>query len=109
MSTPASSVQEQPNREAIEARVISTIAKTQHIPPETVTGESTFVELNIDSLDGLQILFALEEEFGIDIPDDAGRQITSVREAVTGVSELLARKENAPPAQTQSAEPKPAE
>jgi acyl carrier protein len=47
----------------------------------------------------LQILFALEEAFNIDIPDEAGRQITSVREAVAGVSELLERKQNAPTAQ----------
>jgi acyl carrier protein len=60
--------------------------------------------MNIDSLDGLQILFALEEEFSIDIPDDAGRQITSVREAVTGVSDLLARKQNAQTAHSQPAE-----
>jgi acyl carrier protein len=94
---------------SIEERVIAVIAKTQHIPPETVTGESTFLELNIDSLDGLQILFALEEEFSIDIPDDAGKQITSVRQAVAGVSELLARKQDAAteqsePAKSQSAE-----
>jgi len=86
-------------QESIEARVISVIAKTQHIPPETVTAESTFVQLNIDSLDGLQILFALEEEFNIDIPDDAGRQIISVQEAVKGVSELLAQKPDAQAAQ----------
>ncbi len=86
-------------QESIEARVIAVIAKTQHIPPETVTAESTFVQLNIDSLDGLQILFALEEEFNIDIPDDAGRQIISVQEAVKGVSELLAHKPDAQAAQ----------
>jgi acyl carrier protein len=76
----------------IAARVIAVIAKSQHLPPGTLTVESTFEQLSIDSLDGLQILFALEEEFGIDIPDDAGRQITSVRQAVAGVSELLAGK-----------------
>jgi acyl carrier protein len=70
---------------------------------ETLTIESTFVDLNIDSLDGLQILFALEEEFNIDIPDDAGRQITSVREAVAGVSELLKRKQDAQTAQSEPA------
>jgi acyl carrier protein len=83
--------------------VIAVIAKTQHIPLETLTIESTFVDLNIDSLDGLQILFALEEEFNIDIPDDAGRQITSVREAVAGVSELLKRKQDAQTAQSEPA------
>jgi len=99
MSTPETLTQEQ-----IEARVMAVIARSQHIPPETVTIESTFVQMNIDSLDGLQILFALEEEFSIDIPDDAGRQITSVRQAVAGVGELLARKQNAQPAESQPAE-----
>jgi acyl carrier protein len=82
-------------QETLTARVIGVIAKTQHIPPETLTEESTFDQLSIDSLDGLQILFALEEEFKIDIPDEAGRQITSVRQAVAGVSELLVRKATA--------------
>lgn len=82
-------------QETLTARVIGVIAKTQHIPPETVTEESTFEQLSIDSLDGLQILFALEEEFKIDIPDEAGRQITSVSQAVAGVGELLARKATA--------------
>ncbi|MDR3718864.1 MAG: acyl carrier protein [Bryobacteraceae bacterium] len=79
-------------QDTIEARVIDVIAKTQHIPLETLTMDSTFEQLAIDSLDGLQILFALEEEFGIDIPDEEGRLITSVRQAVAGVGELLARK-----------------
>jgi acyl carrier protein len=82
---------------------MAVIAKTQHIPLETLTIESTFVDLNIDSLDGLQILFALEEEFNIDIPDDAGKLIISVREAVAGVSELLKRKQDAQPAQSEPA------
>jgi acyl carrier protein len=89
------STQDTGTQDSLEARVMAVIAKTQHIPPETLTIESTFVDLNIDSLDGLQILFALEEEFNIDIPDDAGREITSVRQAVAGVSELLARKQDA--------------
>jgi acyl carrier protein len=86
-------------QDTIEARVINVIAKTQHIPLETLTVDSTFEQLAIDSLDGLQILFALEEEFGIDIPDEEGRLITSVRQAVAGVGELLARKASATAAQ----------
>jgi acyl carrier protein len=103
MSTQDTGAPQTPNQETIAARVIAVIAKTQHIPLETLTIESTFVDLNIDSLDGLQILFALEEEFNIDIPDDAGRQITSVREAVAGVSELLKRKQDAQTAQSEPA------
>jgi acyl carrier protein len=75
------------------ARVTGVIAKTQHIPPESVTIDSTFEELKIDSLDGINILFALEGEFDIDIPDDAARQIRSVREMAEGVGQLLAAKE----------------
>ena len=68
------------------------IARTQKIPPETVTIDKTFAELKIDSLDGINILFALESEFNLDIPDEAARQIRSVREMVEGIEKLLAAK-----------------
>lgn len=75
--------------ETLEERVIRVIAKAQHIPREAVSLDSKFEDLNIDSLDGLQILFALEEEFNINIPDDAGQRIRSVRQAVDGVAALV--------------------
>lgn len=77
---------------SITERVIDTIAKTQHIAPETIGPENSFAELKIDSLDGLQIMFALEEEFGVSIPDDEVKKLTSVGEAVTGIEKLLAAK-----------------
>ncbi len=77
------------------SRVAAVIAKTQKIPPETVTIDKTFEELKIDSLDGINILFALEGEFEIDIPDDAARQIRTVREMVEGIGKLLAAKSGA--------------
>jgi acyl carrier protein len=77
-------------------RVIRVIAANQRIAPETITADSTFLELNIDSLDGLHILFEVEEEFGIDVPDDAARRFTSIREVIDGVNALLAQKEAAP-------------
>lgn len=70
-------------------RVIATIASTQHIPPATITIDSTFEELNIDSLDGINILFAVENEFNINIPDDAAKQIRTVRDMVNGIQQLL--------------------
>jgi acyl carrier protein len=74
-------------------RVTGVIARTQRIPPESVTIGSSFEELKIDSLDGINILFALEGEFDVDIPDDAARQIRSVREMAEGIEKLLAAKE----------------
>jgi len=78
------------------ARVTGVIAKTQHLPPESVTIDSTFEELKVDSLDGINLLFAMEGEFDIDIPDDAARKIRSVREMVEGIEKLLALKAAAP-------------
>ena len=73
-------------------RVIDTIAKTQHISPDTIRPENTFADLKIDSLDGLQIMFALEEEFNVSIPDDEVKKLTSVAEAIAGIEKLLAAK-----------------
>ncbi len=81
--------------EELIARVTSVIAKTQKIPPETVTVDKTFEELKIDSLDGINILFALEGEFDLDIPDDAARGVRTVRELAEGIEKLLAAKSQA--------------
>jgi acyl carrier protein len=77
------------------ARVAGVIAKTQKIPAETVTIDKSFEELKIDSLDGINILFALEGEFDVDIPDDAARGIRTVRDMVEGIEKLLAAKAQA--------------
>jgi acyl carrier protein len=78
--------------EDLKTRVIKVIAKTQRIPPETVSIDSTFEELKIDSLDGINLIFALESEFNVDIPDDDARAIRSVRQMALGIAQLLAQK-----------------
>jgi len=77
-------------------RVIECIAKTQHLDPATVTINSTFEELKIDSLDGINILFALENEFNVSIPDDAARQVRSVRDLAQGLHKLIESQAAAP-------------
>jgi acyl carrier protein len=78
--------------EDLKARVIKVIAKTQRIPLETVSIDSTFEELKIDSLDGINLIFALESEFNVDIPDEDARAIRSVRQMAEGIAQLLAQK-----------------
>ena len=56
----------------------------------SLSWDSTFAELNIDSLDGINILFAVESEFNINIPDEAAQSIRSVRDVVDGIAKLLA-------------------
>jgi len=76
--------------ENVANRVIRVITKTQKLADGRVTESSTFKELGIDSLDGLNILFAIEEEFDLSVPDDAAMEFKSVPEVVAGVERLLA-------------------
>jgi acyl carrier protein len=71
-------------------RVIRVIADTQRIPMETISGDSTFEQLKIDSLDGLNIIFAIENEFNINVPDDAAKSVRSVRDLTDGIRNLTA-------------------
>jgi len=78
--------------EELAARIIGVIAKARKIPIESVTIDSTFDELKIDSLDGINIVFALESEFDLNIPDEAAQTIRTVRAMVDGIEQLLAAK-----------------
>jgi acyl carrier protein len=73
-------------------RVLKVIAASKRIPLETVTIDSDFQHLGIDSMDAVEILFALENEFDISIPDDEVRAVRSVRDMCDGVEKLLAAK-----------------
>lgn len=76
----------------LSGRVIRVIAETQKISVDLIGRASTFEELKFDSLDGINILFALENEFDINIPDEAARQIKSIPEMVAGIEKLIAAK-----------------
>jgi acyl carrier protein len=76
-------------------RVIRVIAATQHYSPEQTAGitpASTFQELGIDSLDGINIIFALENEFDVSVSDEDAKSIRGIREMVEGIDRLLAAK-----------------
>jgi acyl carrier protein len=75
--------------EQLTQRVLSVIAATQRISPERVTIDSSFQDLGIDSMDGINILFAMENEFDITIPDEHAKQIHSIREMVEGIRKLV--------------------
>jgi len=78
--------------EELTQRVLKVIATSKRIPLEQVTIESEFQQLNIDSMDAVEILFALENEFDINIPDDDVREVRNVRQMVEGVAKLVAAK-----------------
>lgn len=73
-------------------RVLRTLAETQKLPVDKVTPDATFEQLGIDSLDGINILFALENEFNINIPDESARLVRDVRQLAEGVQKLINEK-----------------
>lgn len=67
----------------IEARVKKIVAEHLDTDEEKVRGDSNFVDdLGADSLDQVELVMAFEEEFDIEIPDDAAEKILTVSDAV---------------------------
>lgn len=67
----------------IEARVKKVIAEKLGVEEATIKNESSFVEdLGADSLDTVELVMALEEEFGCQIPDEEAEKITTVQQAI---------------------------
>ncbi|MDE3160544.1 MAG: acyl carrier protein [Acidobacteriota bacterium] len=79
-------------------RVLKTIATSKRIPIEQVTIESELQQLGIDSMDAVEILFALENEFDISIPDEEVRNVRNIRQMAEGVEKLVAAKAAGSPA-----------
>lgn len=66
------------------------IAEVLNIEPEEVTMAATFVDdLGADSLDIFQIIMGIEEEFDIEIPNEAAEQIVGVGDAVEQIKNAL--------------------
>ncbi|MHB8654343.1 MAG: acyl carrier protein [Terriglobia bacterium] len=74
-------------------KVVEIITREQHLEPGVVKVESTFAELGIDSLDGVNILFALEEEFKVDIPDAVAQNMKSVQQVVDSLTRVIEGKD----------------
>jgi acyl carrier protein len=75
------------------SRVRAIIAEQLGVKPEEVTPEASFVEdLGADSLDTVELVMALEEEFGIEIPDEDAEKMTTVGEAVKYIEDKIAKK-----------------
>jgi acyl carrier protein len=78
---------------SIADKVIDIVTREQHLQPGAVKLESTFAELGIDSLDGVNILFALEQEFNIDIPDSIAQNMRSVTQVVDALTRVVEGKD----------------
>ena len=74
----------------IEARVRKIIIDQLGVKEEQVTNEASFVEdLGADSLDTVELVMALEEEFELEIPDEDAEKITTVQQAIDYIAAHL--------------------
>jgi len=78
---------------AVEEKVKSIIAEQLGVKVEEVTPTASFIDdLGADSLDTVELVMALEEEFGIEIPDEDAEKMTTVGDAIKYIEEKVANK-----------------
>ena len=69
-------------------RVKKIVVEHLGVEPEKVTEEASFIDdLGADSLDIVELVMAVEEEFNVEIPDDAAEKITTVKDAIDYINQ----------------------
>lgn len=76
-----------------ESLVLSVIAEQVGVPAESLSAETSFADLNADSLELFQIIVALEEKFDIEFDNDRAENIKLVGDVLEYIAELVAAKE----------------
>lgn len=78
----------------VPEKIKSIIAEQLGVKPEEVTPQASFIEdLGADSLDTVELVMALEEEFGIEIPDEDAEKMATVGDAIKYIEEKIATKQ----------------
>jgi len=79
----------------VEGRVKEIIVEQLSVDPEQVTLQASFVnDLGADSLDTVELVMALEEEFDLEIPDEEAEKIATVAQAVEYIKTKLQEKKS---------------
>ena len=78
-------------RDEIEQKLIAIVRQEKNVPDDLLTPATALADAGIDSLDSLTILFAVEEQFAISIPDDRARAMRTFSDLVDIVQDLLPR------------------
>jgi acyl carrier protein len=77
-----------PLMSTVEQQVKAIVAEQLGVKQEQVTNDASFVDdLGADSLDTVELVMALEEEFEIEIPDEDAEKITTVHQAIEYINE----------------------
>ena len=76
----------------VEETIKDTIVKIVHCDREVLTPNATFQDMKADSLDMVQVLVALEDEFGIEIPDEDAQQFKTFSDFIAYIEKRVAEK-----------------
>jgi len=76
-------------REEIEQKIVVIIHEQKTLPGTEIPRTTPLSDAGIDSLDALSILFALEETFGVTIPDERARQIQTLDDMIETIVSLV--------------------
>jgi len=76
-------------RDEITEQLIAIVKREKNVSDDLLKPETPLADLGIDSLDSLTILFSIEEEFGIGIPDTKARAIKTLGDMIDAVQELV--------------------
>lgn len=80
---------------SIEERVKKIVVEQLGVKEDEVTNEASFVDdLGADSLDTVELVMALEEEFKTEIPDEDAEKITTVQQAIDYVSDHVKKEKD---------------
>ena len=71
--------------------VVEILVRRKKADPSTIRPDTTLASLGIDSLEGLEVIFALEDRFGISISDEDAVAMTTVGAVVAGVERCVGR------------------
>ena len=78
---------------AVQVKITEIIVEQLGVKPEEVVPEASFVDdLGADSLDTVELVMALEEEFGSEIPDEDAEKIQTVGDAIRYIDEKAGAK-----------------
>jgi acyl carrier protein len=82
--------EDRPQMSSVEERVKKIVIEQLGVKEEEVTKEASFVDdLGADSLDTVELVMALEEEFKTEIPDEEAEKITTVQQAIDYINKNL--------------------
>ncbi|MHB8789083.1 MAG: acyl carrier protein [Desulfobulbaceae bacterium] len=74
---------------AVESKMIDIIVEQLSVDRDKVVSGASFVDdLGADSLDLVELIMAMEEEFDVEIPDEEAEKITTVQDAINFVNKL---------------------